>query len=316
MGRCSRKVFKPGRDEDGVYLHVYNHCVEGARKEYPLGDVEKERFLKHLNRTLLMYSIECLSAVVMSNHFHLILYVPKNTFSSSEMARRIKVFRKEKVLIDEADYYCKRRLEMSNDLSSLMKELQQGYTCWFNRTRFFKRRGTLWEQRFKCAKLADSQALATCLQYVELNPVRAGIVENPSEYRFSTYGIWQQSGRHPYEKPFVKHLIKALLPYLDSRDLSGLGLYFKERFDFIIKGEKEELSVKLGKSKKVSSTKPSLLRRSRFWIDSLVLGGKLVLREQAVDIFGRCRGEKKQLGRVFDDDQVEIMSMRQLIVDV
>lgn len=317
MGRCSRKVFKPGRDEDGVYLHVYNHCVEGARKEYPLGDVEKEKFLRHLKRTLSIYSIECIGAVVMSNHFHLILYVPKETFSADEMARRIKIFRKDKVLIDKGDYYCQRRLEMSNDLSSFMKELQQGYTCWFNRTRAFKRRGTLWEQRFKCAKLADSQALSTCLQYVELNPVRAELVSEPAGYRFSTYGIWQQSGKHPFEKSFVKHMSKALLSYTLTEDLAGLAKYFEERFAEVISTSKAELEVSLDQASKSRKGKANnLLRRSRFWIDSLVLGGRTVLKEQALVIFGRERGQKKQLGRVFDDDNIELMSMRQLIVDV
>ena len=62
--------------------------------------------------------------------------------------------------------------------------------------------------------------------------------------------------------------------------------------------------------------KNNLLRRSRFWIDSVVLGSRAVLKEQALAIFGQERGRKKQLGRVFDDDKIEVMSMRQLIVDV
>ena len=199
MGRKSRSVFRPGVDEDGVYLHVYNHCVEGGSKQYPFGDMEKAHFLKKLKNTLCLYSIECISAVVMSNHYHLILFVPKKTLSKAEMFSRIQKFRKNKNVFSEDDYYCLRRREMSNDLSSFMKELQQGYTCWFNRTREFKRRGTLWEQRFKCAKLADKESLSTCLQYIELNPVRANIVQDPGDYKFSSYGIWMKEGRHPFK---------------------------------------------------------------------------------------------------------------------
>ncbi|MCM8538318.1 MAG: hypothetical protein NE334_20415 [Lentisphaeraceae bacterium] len=70
MGRLSRSIFKPRANENGVYLHVYNHCVEGPNRDFPFDDVEKEKFLRHLKRTLTMYSIECLSAVVMSNHYH------------------------------------------------------------------------------------------------------------------------------------------------------------------------------------------------------------------------------------------------------
>ena len=117
MGRKSRGIYKPGVDEDGVYLHVYNHCVEGVSREFPFGDVEKQKFLLHLKRTLTLYSIECLSAVVMSNHYHLILYIPKETFSIDEMAYRIIKFKKGKIIATPADFYTQRRHEMSNDLS-------------------------------------------------------------------------------------------------------------------------------------------------------------------------------------------------------
>ena len=303
MGRKSRTIYKPSVDEDGVYLHVYNHCVEAGAKVYPLGDKEKEKFLKYLKWTLSLYSIECISAVVMSNHFHLILYVPKNKLTAEEMYRRIKLYRKNKPIFSIEDYYCVRRQELSNDLSSFMKELQQGFTCWFNKTRDFRRRGTLWEQRFKCAKLADSQALTTCLQYVELNPVRAELVEDTSDYKYSSYGIWQQTGRHPFQKSFVKHMIPALRSYLSTPNLNGLAEYYSSRFE-------EACSYK---SK--SDKKHPLLKRSRFWIDSMALGGKDVLREQAISVWGTKRGRQKRFGKVYANGDYEIMSLRQLIVD-
>ena len=117
--------------------------------------------------------------------------------------------------------------------------------------------------------MADSQALATCLKYIELNPVRAEIVDDPAEYRFSTYGIWQQSGRHPYKESFKKHMIPALAIYLDKEDMKGLDLYFRERFAGIVTGEKggDMLDVNLA-IKSASKKKNVLLTRSRFWIDS------------------------------------------------
>ena len=308
MGRKSRNIFKPAQDENGVYLHVYNHCVEGGSREYPFGDVEKEHFFKHLKNTLCLYSIECISAVAMSNHFHLILYIPKKTFSEKEMFQRIKKYRKQKIVFDVDDDYCQRRHQMSNDLSSFMKELQQGFTCWFNRTRSFRRRGTLWEQRFKCSKLIDSKALSTCLQYVELNPVRAEIVEEPSEYKFSSFGIWAHQGRHPFEKNFEHHMLSALRIYLESEDLNGLKKYYQERFKAIINSKSSSDDEK-------GRGVGSLLRRSRFWIDSLVLGSKSALREEAVRIWGEVRGRKKCFGKVLKDQDEEVMSIRQLIVD-
>ena len=318
MGRVSREIFKPGIDEDGVYLHVYNHCVEGVSREFPFGDVEKEKFLKHLKRTLMLYSIECLSAVVMSNHYHLILYVPKETFSLEEMAERIKKFKKGKIIATVHDIYTQRRHEMSNDLSSFMKELQQVYTCWYNKTRGYKRRGTLWEQRFKCTKLASLESLATCLQYVELNPVRAEIVHDPADYRFCTYGVWQQRGKHPFQKSFEKHMVSALKIYLKSENIRGLQAYFRERFAGIIAGEKGGSMAEVNLAiRQAGKTKVHpLLRRSRFWIDSMVLGGKISLKEHAADFWGDERSRRKKFGRVYDEGGVEILSMRQLVVDI
>lgn len=317
MGRKSRNIYKPGVDENGVYLHVYNHCVEGVSREFPLGDREKEKFLYHLKRTLSLYSIECLSAVVMSNHYHLILYVPKETFSIDEMVKRIIRYKKGKLLPTAKDFYAQRRLEMSNDLSCLMKELQQGFTCWYNKTRGYKRRGTLWEQRFKCSKLADSQALATCLKYVELNPVRAEIVDDPADYRFCTYGIWQQRGRHPYAESFKNHMVSALKVYLESENMRGLDKYFRERFAGIITGEKGGGMVEVNLAiKKASKKKNPLLIRNRFWIDSMVLGNEVTLREHAALIWGEERARRKQFGKAYKEGGSEVLSIRQLVVDV
>ena len=317
MGRESRGIYKPGVDEEGVYLHVYNHCVEGVSREYPFGDIEKQKFLMHLKRTLTLYSIECLSAVVMSNHFHLILYVPRETFSIEEMVERIIKYKKGKLLPTVYDFYTQRRLELSNDLSSFMKELQQGYTCWYNKTRGYKRRGTLWEQRFKCSKLAGEQALATCLKYIELNPVRAEIVNDPADYSFSTYGIWQKSGRHPYRKSFEKHMVLALRVYLKKQNINGLQTYFRERFAAICTRESggDNMEVNLA-VKSANKKKNILLIRSRFWIDSMVLGSRVALKSHAKSFWGEERAERKKYGKAYDEDGVEVFSMRQLMVDI
>lgn len=68
---------------------------------------------------------------------------------------------------------------------ALMKALGQRYAQYVNRT--YRRSGTLWEGRFRsCLTQAESYLLA-CQRYIELNPVRAGMVEHPAEYRWSSY---------------------------------------------------------------------------------------------------------------------------------
>lgn len=69
--------------------------------------------------------------------------------------------------------------------AQMMKGLGQRYVQHVNRT--CRRTGTLWEGRFRsCLLDADAYVLA-CARYIELNPVRAGMVEHPAEYRWSSY---------------------------------------------------------------------------------------------------------------------------------
>jgi len=73
------------------------------------------------------------------------------------------------------------------DLSEFMKTFKQRYTQWYNRGK--RRRGTLWEQRFKSVMIEGSQhALSTMAAYIDLNAVRAGIVKDPKDYRYCGYG--------------------------------------------------------------------------------------------------------------------------------
>ena len=67
----------------------------------------------------------------------------------------------------------------------LMKALGQRYVQYFNRS--YRRSGTLWEGRYRsCLSQAEGYLLA-CQRYIELNPVRAAMVDHPAEYRWSSY---------------------------------------------------------------------------------------------------------------------------------
>lgn len=70
-------------------------------------------------------------------------------------------------------------------LSKVMQMIGRYYVQYFNFTH--KRTGTLWEGRYK-ATIIDSEVYAlTCHRYIELNPVRAAMVDHPSEYPWSSY---------------------------------------------------------------------------------------------------------------------------------
>jgi putative transposase len=69
--------------------------------------------------------------------------------------------------------------------SLLMKRLEQRHAQFFNR--FNKRTGALYDGRFRSSVVEDSDYLFNCYRYIELNPVRAGLVDHPSEYTWSSY---------------------------------------------------------------------------------------------------------------------------------
>jgi hypothetical protein len=73
-----------------------------------------------------------------------------------------------------------------HNLSLFMKGLIQRFTRWFNRKH--ERTGTLWEDRFKSVIVESGDAARTIAAYIDLNPVRAGMVSDPAEYRWSSYG--------------------------------------------------------------------------------------------------------------------------------
>ncbi len=52
----------------------------------------------------------------------------------------------------------------------------------------YRRSGTLWEGRFKSSLIDSDRYLLTCYRYIELNPVRAGMVAGPGDYTWSSYG--------------------------------------------------------------------------------------------------------------------------------
>jgi putative transposase len=68
---------------------------------------------------------------------------------------------------------------------ALMKALGQRYVQYVNRR--YQRSGTLWDGRFRSSLTQDETYLLRCQQYIELNPVRAGMVAHPAQYRWSSY---------------------------------------------------------------------------------------------------------------------------------
>ena len=77
-------------------------------------------------------------------------------------------------------------IERMGDVSVFAKELKQRFSLWFNRRH--ERFGTLWAERFKSVIVEDQpSSMEAVAAYIDLNPVRAGLVADPKDYRFCGY---------------------------------------------------------------------------------------------------------------------------------
>ena len=181
-------------------FHVVSRVVD---KKFIFEDQEKAFFLS-LMRGLESYTgVEVLSYCLMGNHFHLLLHIPArpNDLSDDEVKDRMSHIYSEKKIHEfdalikqmkengvegfEKEFYDKQRARMFS-LSNYMKELKERFTKWYNAR--MEREGTLWENRFKSLLVAgEDGALMNVAAYIELNPVRAGMVEEPQEYRWCSH---------------------------------------------------------------------------------------------------------------------------------
>jgi len=195
---------------EAAFYHCYNR-VSGTRRDRPFGRAEKEAFVRLLHRLSGFFTIDVVAYQVMSNHFHLLLYAPECPPPAEDVCRRYAAFYPSRPPLDPQGEECARIGQRMANFSEFVGDLQQQFSVWFNQTRSERRRGSLWGDRFRNTLLDGGRALWGCWAYIEMNPVRAGIVANPGDYRFSSYGAWSGTGRHPFSKrPGVNRAFESL----------------------------------------------------------------------------------------------------------
>lgn len=86
-------------------------------------------------------------------------------------------------------------------ISQAMQSLGRAYVQYFNYR--YCRTGTLWEGRFRASVIDADHYLLTCYRYIELNPVRAGMVQRPEEYPWSSYACNACGRADPLVTPHV-----------------------------------------------------------------------------------------------------------------
>ncbi len=188
------------------------HCISRVvDRRFAFAPEDKEQFRIYMRMMENFSGCRVLAYCLMCNHFHLLLEVtprPKVPLTDAELLKRLRglyppaevaVVAKELAAARElvaqgqavnGEAYVQRIHERftyrMHDLSEFMKTLLQRFTRWHNaRT---KRKGNLWEENFKSVVVEDGEAARTMAAYIDLNPVRAGIVTEPGDYRWSSYG--------------------------------------------------------------------------------------------------------------------------------
>ena len=177
-------------------MHCISRVVSGGNL---LDDISKETLTGMLWKLAGFCGIEVITYCMMSNHFHILIRVPEPPqLTDVQLLERLEALygaqgaptllareaMTERGKID-ADIR-KKLVERMGDVSAFMKELKQRFSRWFNRRH--QRFGTLWAERFKSVIVEDQpSSLEAVAAYIDLNPVRAGLVEDPKDYRFCGY---------------------------------------------------------------------------------------------------------------------------------
>ncbi len=76
------------------------------------------------------------------------------------------------------------KIKQGRDLQKIIQGLNQTYTIWFNQK--YNKVGHLWQGRYKSMLIQNNNYLIDCIEYVELNPVRAGLTKKPASYLWSS----------------------------------------------------------------------------------------------------------------------------------
>jgi putative transposase len=128
------------------------HLVVRGNNRMPCftNDMDRRVFLRYLGEALVEYGCRLHAFVLMTNHVHLLVTGDRE-----------------------------------GAIASMMHSVGLRYVRYFNTAH--DRTGSLFEGRYRASHVEDERYLLTCMRYIELNPVRAGIVVDPADYPWSSY---------------------------------------------------------------------------------------------------------------------------------
>ena len=198
---AGKRIF-PVQDSGAGVWHCFSRIIDRA---YVLNAEAKAFLLKTIRAYEDLLGVEVLSFCLMDNHFHLLLRVPHRP-EGLDVPLEVILARMERAVGEHAMTSVRRNLEFWErtgnleaiegwrqqqmarmySLSGFMGCVKQRFTRWHNAKT--GRRGTIWEERFGSVVVEEEErALRTMAAYIDLNPVRAGMVADPADYRWSGY---------------------------------------------------------------------------------------------------------------------------------
>ena len=310
---------------------AYYHCISRVvDRRFIFGPEEKERFVKLMRLYEAFCGVHVLTYVVMSNHFHILVEVPKcpdQPLSFEETLARVETLHGalyatnlRDLLVTMTQQDAKTHLDgyrrRMYDVSWFIRMIKQRFSQWYNaRT---DRVGTLWEQRFKSILVEGAgQVLAAMAAYIDLNPVRVGVCLDPTDYRWCGYA--EAVAGDSRARAGIGLVMKGLEKRKWAGVLEGYRVWLFGQAD-AVRGHGGVTPERVEEVVRAKGTLPvtEYLRcRVRYFVDGTVLGSKAFV--ESVFESQRWRfGAKRKSGarRVRWLEGVDLFTLRNLTVRV
>ena len=271
MHRIARLIVK---GESAVYHMMSRTALDG----FVLGDVEKDYLLNLIKRLSKVYFTEVLGFCLMGNHFHLLVRMhPGEAYDDEEIKARFSRYYGDEYKIELSDGQLPFYREKWESLSEFMREIKQGFSRFYNRAH--GRKGFFWSERFKSVIVDNGETLINCLAYIDLNPIRAGIVERPEDYRWSSLGYHVQTnnkdkflstdfGLKEFNVQSENERVRLYRKYVyETGAVPGPGREYTKTIE-------ERLVTKERKRDFEISRTDRFLCRTRYFTDSGIIGSK------------------------------------------
>ena len=187
----------PTCDSEAAY-----HCISRTvNYDRLFDDTDKKAMRRILWKVAAFCGVKIITYTILSSHFHILVRIPRKApISDEELLRRYQILHPSPQAVarlttiaawlrdgaPEGIAWRTRMLRLMGELSAFMKLFKQRVSIWFNRVH--NRHGPLWSDRFKSLLCEPCGAPICALAlYIDLNSIRAGLAQDPKDYRFSGY---------------------------------------------------------------------------------------------------------------------------------